>query len=245
MRYPFDGRVHWRATLIGATLICAAAMLQMGASDDVSSTFVETNAPALGTLVPESFASWRKDPSALIRPISPSAARQADQAYAETLESVYVDAENRRVMLSITWGSQQGDRLQAHRPEFCYQAQGFSITGVHDDDLLTPYGSLPVRRLETRRPGRSEPVSYWMTVGDQAALPGLNRKLAQLHQGFLGRVPHGFLVRVSSITESGADAFALHDRFIVDLAQALGDAQLQRLFGRMDRPEEKPGTQST
>ena len=188
--------------------------------------------PDLEQLIPLHFAVWRRDDSAVARPISAADAAKADRVYVQTLERVYVDAEQRRIMLSISWGSQQGDRLQAHRPEFCYQAQGFAIGVVSDGVLDTAHGTLPLRRIETRRPGRSEPVSYWMTVGDEAALPGLSRKLAQLRHALSGQIPDGLLVRVSSIAEFRPEAFALHDRFITDLLATLPDADRRRLAGR-------------
>lgn len=202
---------------------------------EVINTTQENAIPALALqqLIPARFGAWHEDGAAITQPISAAAAAKAGALYTQTLERVYVDAEQRRIMLSISYGSQQGDRLQAHRPEFCYQAQGFTIGNTSDETLETAGGSLPLRRLETRRPGRSEPVSYWLTVGDAAALPGLTRKLAQFRQGLFGQVADGFLVRVSSITESRNEAFSLHDRFIADLLAALPAQDRLRLAGRL------------
>ena len=186
----------------------------------------------LGQMIPHRFAAWQQDDTTITRPISPTAAAAAEALYAKTLERVYIDTEQRRIMLSISYGGQQGDRLQAHRPEFCYQAQGFTISAVSDEALVTAQGLLPVRRLETRRTGRNESVSYWMTVGSETALPGLSRKLAQLRQGLTGQVPEGFLVRVSSISESSIEAFAMHDQFITDLLQAVSAHDRLRLAGK-------------
>jgi EpsI family protein len=149
------------------------------------------------------------------------------------LVRISVDGDNRRIMLSIAYGDRQlGDRLQAHRPEYCYQAQGFVVGAASDGQLATPYGALPIRRLLTHRPGRRETVSYWLTVGDQATLPGLARKLAQLRQVLSGRVPDGMLVRVSSIDDSAEAAYAAHDRFVADLLSVVPEADRIRLAGR-------------
>lgn len=219
-----------RGALLALALVATAAAgqwWQRGVTRDVAAP------PDLAQLIPAGFADWREDTAVIAQPISAAAAAQAEVAYAQTLERVYVDADDRRIMLSVSWGSQQGDRLQAHRPEFCYRAQGFAIGATHDAALHTAHGDLPLRRVETRRPGRSEPVTYWMTVGNDAALPGLSRKLAQFRQGLSGQVPDGFLVRVSSISESRPEAFALHDRFIANLLDALPESRRQRLAGRL------------
>lgn len=224
-----------RATLLALALIATAVAGQgwQAWQQGVTRGDVMAAPPDLAQLIPTGFAAWREDTTLVAQPISAAAAAKAEAAYAHTLERVYVDGDNRRVMLSVTWGSQQGDRLQAHRPEFCYRAQGFSIGATRDATLRTAHGELPLRRVETRRPGRSEPVTYWMTVGSDAALPGLSRKLAQLRQGLSGQVPDGFLVRVSSISESRPEAFALQERFIADLLDALPESQRQRLAGRL------------
>lgn len=223
-------RIGMRSALLALALCVTAAAGQWWrhAAAQISPALP----PDLEQLIPERFAAWREDGTAVARPISATAAAKADALYAQTLERVYVDAEQRRIMLSISYGGEQGDRLQAHRPEFCYRAQGFTIGPVSDGTLDTAHGALPVRRLETRRPGRSEPVSYWLTVGDDAALPGLSRKLAQLRHGISGQIPDGFLVRVSSISESQNAAFALHDRFIADLLAVLPEPERRRLAGK-------------
>lgn len=219
-----------RAWLVAATLLAAAVLasvLRHGAESSPAGQGVD-----LARLVPTRFAGWRLDATVAMLPVSAVAANKAAGAYARTLERVYVDGDNRRVMLSIAYGDRQlGDRLQAHRPEFCYQAQGFIVAAASDGQLATPYGALPIRRLLTRRPGRREPVSYWLTVGDQATLPGLARKLAQLRQVLSGRAPDGMLVRVSSIDDSAEAAYAAHDRFVADLLSVVPEADRIRLAG--------------
>jgi EpsI family protein len=223
-------RTGWRGVLLALALCVTAAAGQWW--QHAAARITSPPPPDLAQMIPEHFAGWREDNTAVARPISPAAAAKADALYARTMERVYVDAEQRRIMLSISYGSQQGDGLQAHRPEFCYQAQGFAIGAIYDGTLETVNGPLPLRRLEARRPGRTEPVSYWLTVGDDAALPGLSRKLAQLRKGVSGQAIDGLLIRVSSISESRIEAFAIHDIFINDLLAAVPTYARIRLAGR-------------
>lgn len=182
----------------------------------------------LETAIPKEFAGWRQAGGLIA--IAPKA--DTATAYSQTLARTYVDAGNRRVMLAIAYGDRQlGDAMQAHRPEYCYQSQGFAVGTAMDGQLETSRGSLPMRRLHAQRPGRSEPVSYWMTVGSQATLPGLHRKLAQIRQALSGTVPDGMLVRVSSIDDRPEAAYAVHDRFVIDLLSSLPEADRVRLAG--------------
>ncbi len=182
----------------------------------------------LEVAVPSEFGGWRQTAG----PIAVAADATAATPYGTTLARTYVDAENRRIMLAIAHGAHQlGDAMQAHRPEYCYRAQGFSVGATSDGSLRTAYGAVPVRRLETRRSERSEPVSYWMMVGNQATLPGFSRKLAQVRQALSGRIPDGMLVRISSIDENPQEAYRLHDRFASDLLSALPEAGRVRMAG--------------
>lgn len=186
----------------------------------------------LAAWIPPSFGAWRVDGSVNVVPLSFIAAAEAETVYVQTLERVYVDDRNRRIMLSLAYGDRQEGDLQAHRPEFCFKAQGFQLAGLHDLKLDTGSGYLPVRRMEARRPGRTEPVSYWLTIGEQAALPGLRRKLAQLRHGLTGETPEGVLIRISSLDEAATHAYAVHDDFIHDLLAGLSPEARPRLAGK-------------
>ena len=223
--------MHWRSWQIALLLIAAAAL---PTALRPTTRFTPTGPSIeLARLIQVQFAGWRVDTAAAPEPVSSRAAAKASGAYAQTLERIYIDGDQRRIMLSIAYSDRQlGDALQAHRPEYCYAAQGFTVGAASDSLLATGHGALLIRRLEAHRPGRRELVSYWLTVGDQATLPGLSRKIAQLRFGLSGTVPDGMLVRVSSIDDSTVAAYALHDRFVVDLLATLPDSARMRLAGR-------------
>ena len=188
---------------------------------------------ALEKMVPAAFADWRLDRN--VAPVTVAADVQArlDVLYNQTLNRTYVDAQGRRVMLSIAYGGDQsGDGTQVHRPEFCYAAQGFQLMRNVAGDLGTRYGVLPVKRLLAVQGRRNEPITYWVTVGDRATVPGLGRKLNQLAYGLTGRVPDGMLVRVSSVDADTHNAYRLQERFINDLLGALPAQDRARIAGR-------------
>ena len=76
---------------------------------------------------------------------------------------------------------------QAHLPEVCYPAQGFKIIDkVDDGELTTAYGPISVRRLKTNMRSRYEPVTYWLTMGDQVGQDPVGqtvRRNWRLHHG--------------------------------------------------------------
>lgn len=187
----------------------------------------------LEQIVPADFGGWRVDRS--IVPVTVSADVQAklDAIYNQTLNRTYINDAGQRVMLSIAYGGDQsGDGTQVHRPEFCYAAQGFQLTRNIVGDLATRYGALPVRRLMAVQGRRNEPITYWITVGDKATVPGLSRKLNQLAYGLTGKVPDGMLVRVSSIDADPQNAYGLQQRFIDAMLGAMPPQDRARIAGK-------------
>jgi EpsI family protein len=186
----------------------------------------------LEAAIPARFGDWRTSGDVVPVQADPEVLARIDRIYGQVLSRTYVDSASRRVMLSIAYGGDQSnDRMQVHRPEYCYVAQGFEVRPVRDDALATDAGSIPVRRLLAQRNTRREPITYWITVGDRPARPGLERKLAQLRFGLTGVVPDGMLVRVSSLEADATSGYALHDRFVRDLLASLDPVARARVVG--------------
>jgi EpsI family protein len=194
----------------------------------------EMQAVHLQQQVPVAFAGWRIDETTV--PVLPDPTLQArlDTLYDQTLARSYVNASGERVMLTIAYGRDQSSEATAvHRPEFCYGAQGFHVRGGRVERVLLGDDSsgVAVQRLVGTLGQRVEPISYWVTLADQATLPGFSRKLAQLRLGLAGYVADGMLVRVSTIGMPADAPYAAQDRFLQDLARALpGDVRV-RYFG--------------
>ena len=77
-------------------------------------------------------------------------------------------------------------------------------------------------------------ITYWVTVGNKAVLPGLDQKLQQLRYGLTGSVPDGMLVRVSSISTDNERAYQLQANFIQDLLIVIDGKDRVRLIGTFD-----------
>jgi EpsI family protein len=219
-----------RCAAIGtAVILTAAVAAALKHSHKLAGTLPRVD---LEAMIPARLGDWHA--VAEIAPVQPDPATLAkvEQAYDQVLGRTYADRQGRRVMLSIAYGGDQSsDRLQAHRPEYCYAAQGFHVRRLGDESLPTGAGTLPVRRLVAQQAARREPITYWITVGDRAALPGLDRKLAQLRFGLTGTIPDGMLVRVSSLDTDTPAAHALQDRFIGALLASLAPEHKARFLG--------------
>lgn len=186
----------------------------------------------LAAAIPTEFAGWSIDN--MLAPVAPDPDSQTalDRIYDQTLARTYVDAHGQRVMLSIAYGGNQSKALQLHLPEICYVAQGFQILQKGEGMLTTPFGTLPVNRLVARADVRNEPITYWVTVGDQATRAGLAQKLHLLAYGLSGKIPDGMLVRVSSIDADAHAAYRVQDGFVVALLAALTPPSRVRLLGQ-------------
>ncbi len=181
--------------------------------------------------VPSQFAGWRLDERQAALVVNPQQSVMLSQIYSDVLMRTYVNAEGRRVMLSISYGSDQTGRLRVHRPESCYVAQGFRIDDAEKRALR--FGSVDVaaNRLVAHAGARVEPITYWIRVGSKTVHSLLGQRLAQLSYGLSGSIPDGLIFRVSSIGAGKADEFALQQEFLLALYNAMSPDSRVRFFG--------------
>ncbi len=220
-----------RRLLIVALLMFAGAglALAMKPTQKIADT---REKPVLETMVPQQIGEWKVDPTIIPIALSPDVQALLDKLYNQVLGRTYVNPAGRRIMLSIAYGGDQSDSMRVHQPEVCYTAQGFEVSDDVAGTLLTQYGELPVRRLMALQGNRNEPITYWIVVGDQATLPGLKQKFAQLRYGLTGKVPDGFLVRISSIDRDRQAAYQLQEEFIKSMLDAMSEKDRARISGR-------------
>ena len=186
---------------------------------------------SLEAMVPKAFGDWELDAAVVPLQADPGQRQMLERLYDQTLSRTYVDRDGQRVMLSIAYGGDQSRALQLHLPEVCYVAQGFDMLKSGHDILDTGYGAVPVKRLVARQNLRNEPITYWITVGDQAARPGVDQKLRRFAYGLSGKIPDGMLVRVSTIHADEREAYRVQDRFARGMLAAVGMNGRLRLMG--------------
>ncbi len=218
------------------TLMVTASLGAIVARPDTASAAMEP-VLSLATLIPKRFGDWREKDYENV--VNPQERALLNKLYSDTLSRTYVNSNGYMIMLSLAHGRDQRGDLAAHMPEICYPANGFTLHRTKSEQLPTPFGEIPVRRLFTSREAREEPVTYWFTFGaepislDQAG-KRLRRRLVELRYAFTGRLPDGLLFRVSSIDRDQDRANQLQDQFVNDLLRALSPLERKRLSGLGD-----------
>ncbi len=186
----------------------------------------------LETLFPKAFADWTVDDRMPVQLVSPDTQAMLNKIYNQTLSRTYVNRKGDRIMLSVAYGGDQSDATRAHRPEVCYPAQGFQLLSSQNTQLNLDTHQLRVRQLVAKLGARSEPITYWITVGELIAISGTEQKLAQLSYSTRGVIPDGMLVRVSSIDPDSATAYRLQDSFVAAIANAIPGAMRSQVLGK-------------
>ena len=184
----------------------------------------------LETVIPASFGDWKIEQIAAPL-ISPDLQASLNKIYAQTLTRTYINTKGERMMLSIAYGKDQSDSLSVHLPEGCYGGQGFAIQDKVRGMLETTYGKIPVVRLLATKEERSEPITYWVTVGEHAVTDGWNMKKTKLDYALHGLIPDGLLIRISNITPQPQEGYALQAQFAQTMLSEVQTNQRLRLMG--------------
>jgi EpsI family protein len=185
----------------------------------------------LETMIPKRFGEWSIDENVVYQQVSPDTKAALDKIYTQALSRTYINQQGYRIMLSMPYGADQSDGLAAHDPEGCYPAQGFQILSKSRETLHTTMGDIPLRRMEASAGPRHEPVTYWVTVGNNAVNNDWDRKKAQLAFALNREIPDGLLVRVSSIDMDTNAAYIVQSNFIEELLKSLPPEARKRVSG--------------
>lgn len=224
-------RIDMRYLLIGLFMLAAAGLAIV-----MKPTPVPKQAqPDLEVMIPKQFGDWTIDPN--IAPVMPTTGvqQQLKETYDQMVNRTYVNSRGERMMISVAYGSQQTQKLKAHRQEVCYASQGFEIRNFHRDQAVVSGVPIGVYRMFAINKHRHEPVTYWFTVGDKVVGSHLERLLAQLQYAFTGSIPDGVLVRVSNISENEQSSYIRHIDFINTLLASMKPQAWQRLVGKPTR----------
>lgn len=188
---------------------------------------------SLEALIPSQFGEWAADISAPQQVVSPTMTEALGKIYTETLSRSYVNGRGDRVMLSLAYGADQSRSMQVHKPEVCYEAQGFKVSYSAKAAAVLDHGAVPVMRLVADQGPRHEPITYWIRTGDYVVRGWLEQNMARVKNGLLhGQTPDGLLVRVSTIDDNKENAYAVQDKFLTDLVKASPEAARAMLLGK-------------
>ena len=189
-------------------------------------------APDLVKMLPSEFDGWRVLPGVrLVTAQEPDALEQ--ELYSNVAGQAYIDNHQHVVMLLLAYGPRQTDRLQLHRPEICYVANGFRVSAIAQGNIDLANGlDIPVKRLVARREGRIEYITYWMRIGNRIVNSVLRRQLIKIEYGLAGNIPDGLLVRTSVVGGSPGEAYDIQDKFVQALSKTSPQLR-QQITGRL------------
>jgi EpsI family protein len=219
-----------RAILGGMVLLLAAAA---GAAAVPRRHLAEELPPLdLEADIPGQIGSWRL--AQAIAPVlpAPDVQEKLDHLYNKVLTRTYVDDHGDQVMFVIAYGADQADRTTlAHLPEACYSSQGFVVFPTDVASVALPGGPFRLVHLRTQKGVRSEPVTYWTTVGGEALVDERSRRWARARYSLHGIIPDGMLVRISTIDTDAQRGYAVQADFVAQLYRSLAAPVRARLFG--------------
>jgi EpsI family protein len=214
-----------QVVLVSAALLIVAILAEVLAPHEL---MARTASVDLEEAIPRQFGGWSLVPN--MQPITPSDPEgvvdpdsKNAPVYSQEVGRSYVDRSGDIVMLMVAYGPVQNYRLKAHRPEICYTAAGFRISGKHGEELGYNKDREPLKltRLVAQREARYEPISYWMRVGNDIATGIVDRQIIRLKYGLRGIIPDGALIRTSTVGLSQEMSFKVQDQFIRDFLAAV------------------------
>ena len=219
------------ATAVPALVLMSAAVIGSMAIKPAHMLADASPKITLATSVPAAFGDWKLDPDA-VAVVSWAEKQEAmSQIYSQTLSRTYVNGAGARVMLAIAYGSNQTRQLRAHRQEVCYVAQGFQIDSLRSKNLTVDGVAVPATRMVASNGPRTEPVTYWFTMGSNVVRSYYDRQVVELRYALSDTIPDGYLLRVSTIGADENAAFALQGAFVDELMKSLSPEVRARLLG--------------
>lgn len=218
-----------QAVLASVAIVGAAGLAHVAVPRELMA--ISSEAFDLQKVVPRQFGEWTYD--ARIRLVEPAADGLARQIYSQEVGRGFRDREGNLVMLLVAYGPNQTARLQLHRPEICYVAEGFRVSKPADASVTYREGAAPLNllRLTARRESRVEPISYWVRVGDDISNGVWSRQISRMKLTLRNKVADGALIRVSTIGVAENKSYEVQDRFIRDFYDALAPQDRAFFFG--------------
>lgn len=195
---------------------------------------------SLEKTVPSAFGDWVEQKNGMAQmslSVSEDGRLTEDQPYDQVLMRTYRNSKGDSVMLALAYAREQRQEVKIHRPEVCYQAQGYKMLNEQPVEIAQSNNQpdIPGRRLLMNSGDRLEAVSYWVRIGDSYPRSGLGARMTILQTGLKGIVPDAILVRVSSIVNQPADSNTAYERqenFLAQLTQAMQPSDVTMLVAK-------------
>jgi exosortase B len=211
------------ALIVGAVMLAAIAATR----ELTPEQSFQTSIPDFASIVPKQFGDWKEVPSPYVQiDLATGDDLSTEQPYDAVLMRTYGNNKGEQVMLALAYGRQQRQDVKIHRPEVCYEAQGYAVMGGAAVDFQLAQGEAAIQGMQmlAKNRQRVEAVSYWIRIGDIFPRSASQSRWYIFREGMSGKVPDGMLVRASSVQtgEDGTDrAYQMQHQFLGDLVNAL------------------------
>jgi EpsI family protein len=184
----------------------------------------------LERIVPHQIGTWQNDANGGV--VLPPPDQLAQLTYNQQVARTYVAGDKLPVMFLMAYGNSQTGMLQIHRPEICYPASGFKLSGTSESQWpWTPGHDIPVRRFTARSDTRVEHVMYWTRIGYELPVSWAEQRIAAMRNSLAGYIPDGLLVRISVVSEDAVQANQTIDLFGRMMLSAIGQPGRGKLLG--------------
>ena len=166
----------------------------------------------LEDLVPKKIGQWEfvANSGLVVPPNDPL----LNLLYSQQLTRVYSDGVNPPLMLLMAQSGSQTGFLQVHRPDFCYQASGYSISKIRPHPIQLANNVIPASWMDATIGKGMERVIFWTRIGDQIPRSWTEQKLAVAEQNLRGIVPDAILIRLSMVSDDPTVAQTAIDGFV-------------------------------
>ncbi|MGN6850582.1 MAG: exosortase-associated protein EpsI, V-type [Sphingomicrobium sp.] len=198
-----------RRKLLVGLLFCSAAGLAAWRKPNRHLDYL--GSAKLDNIVPKEIGRWKfVAASGLVVPPEDQMERAI---YSQLLTRVYSDGQNEPVMLLLAQSGSETGILQIHRPETCYTASGYHISGVTSRTVEIGSHVVPANAMDATSDGVTEHVLYWTRVGNKMPANWGEQRIATAEQNLEGILPDAILVRISTVSNDPARAWASLDAF--------------------------------
>ena len=155
------------------------------------------------------------------------------RTYDQVLTRVYTDESGGpTVMLLIAYGGGQTGLFEVHRPEACYPAQGYRLSGR--EKLAVPIGrgrAVTGTFWSAESDVRTEQLLYWTRIGSDFPETWAGEHVAVVRNNLARRLPDGVLVRMSMLSNDPAAAIPRLEGFARALVGAAGGIGRRVMLG--------------
>lgn len=185
----------------------------------------------LETAIPHRLGAWNYVTASGL--VLPPRDETEERAYDQVLTRVYQsDDGGPGVMLLIAYGGGQTGLFEVHRPEACYPAQGYALSGRRQVGVPIGGGKDVTGTFWSAQSDvRQEQLLYWTRIGDYFPESWAAEHVAVVRSNVALRLPDGVLVRMSVLSNDAAASIARLELFARAMVSGVGATGRRVMLG--------------